>query len=50
MIEGYGAGSVPLTNGSGSRMPKNIRIPDPATLHISVKYFGNMLKVGIVIQ
>jgi hypothetical protein len=26
MIEGSGSGSVPLTNGCGSRRPKNIRI------------------------
>jgi hypothetical protein len=27
MKKGFGAGTVPLTNGSGSGSPKNMRIP-----------------------
>jgi hypothetical protein len=36
MIEGSGAGPVPLTNGSGSRRPKNIRI----RIRNTAAYFG----------
>ncbi len=43
--EGYGAGSVPLTNGSGSGRPKNMRI-----LRIRIRFWIRILNTAQIEQ